>query len=80
MQQEQSSTQISSGPGHPDGLAVSGGGSKDGTGFGDHDRPFGGFQAYHFSSRQMLRLLLLRSEALDGRMGIDPYEDEVRSV
>ena len=44
-------------------------GSHDGTGAGDHDAPFGGFRTYHFSLRQQVRLLQLRSELLDARLG-----------
>ena len=44
-------------------------GSLDGTGAGDHDEPFVGFRSYHFSTRQFARLLALRSELLDARLG-----------
>jgi len=44
-------------------------GSRDGTGAGDHDQPFVGCRAYHFSTRQRARLLHLRSEALEARLG-----------
>jgi hypothetical protein len=44
-------------------------GSLDGAGAGDHDQPFGGFRSYHFSTRQLARLLNLRSELLDARLG-----------
>jgi hypothetical protein len=44
-------------------------GSRDGQGAGDHDQPFSGYRPYHFSTRQMLRLLHLRSEVLDARLG-----------
>jgi len=44
-------------------------GSLDGAGAGDHDEPFGGFQAYQFSTRQRARLLQLRGELLEARLG-----------
>lgn len=44
-------------------------GSRDGTGSGDHDEPFRGFRAYLFSTRQYARLLQLRGEALEARLG-----------
>lgn len=44
-------------------------GSRDGTGAGDHDEPFAGFRPYQFSTRQLARLLQLRSEVLDARLG-----------
>jgi hypothetical protein len=44
-------------------------GSLDGTGAGDHDEFFSGFHAYQFSTRQLARLLHLRSELLDARLG-----------
>jgi hypothetical protein len=44
-------------------------GSLDGAGAGDHDEPFGGFRPYHFNLRQFARLLQLRSELLDARLG-----------
>jgi hypothetical protein len=44
-------------------------GSLDGTGAGDHDQPFGGFRAYLLSTRQLARLLQLRSECLEARLG-----------
>ena len=44
-------------------------GSLDGHGAADHDQPFVGFRAYHFNTRQLARLLHLRSELLDARLG-----------
>ena len=44
-------------------------GSHDGQGAGDHDRPFTGFRRACFTTRQLMRLLLLRSAALDARLG-----------
>ena len=52
-------------------------GSKDGEGAGDHDSPFAGFLASHFSTRQMVRLLLLRSDVLDARLGQGPLVDDL---
>ena len=52
-------------------------GSKDGVGSGDHDEPFGGHRPYHFPTRVMLRLLLLRGEVLDGRCGLGRFADDV---
>jgi hypothetical protein len=34
---------------------------------GDHDLPFVRFQRYHFSTRQLARLLVLRGESQDSR-------------
>jgi hypothetical protein len=44
-------------------------GSLDGCGAGDHDELFSGFHAYQFSTRQLARLLQLRGELLDARLG-----------
>jgi hypothetical protein len=44
-------------------------GSLDGSGAGDHDEPFSGFQSYQFSTRQRARLLQLRGELLEARLG-----------
>jgi hypothetical protein len=44
-------------------------GSLDGAGAGDHDEPFEGFRPYQFSTRQFARLLRLRSDLLDARLG-----------
>jgi hypothetical protein len=44
-------------------------GSLDGSGAGDHDELFSGFHAYQFSTRQLARLLQLRGELLDARLG-----------
>jgi hypothetical protein len=44
-------------------------GSLDGAGAGDHDEPFGGFRSYQFSTRQFARLLQLRGELLEARLG-----------
>ena len=52
-------------------------GSHDGTGAGDHDQPFGGFRPYHFSTRQLARLLQLRSELLDARLGLGRWAEDL---
>ena len=44
-------------------------GSLDGAGAGDHDQPFLGFRSYQFGTRQLARLLQLRGEALEARLG-----------
>lgn len=44
-------------------------GTHDGEGAGDHDCPFTGFRRSFFTTREFARLLLLRSDALDARMG-----------
>jgi hypothetical protein len=53
------------------------GGSRDGNGAGDHDEPFGGWRSYHFSTAQMLHLLLLRGEILDGRLGAGRFAEDL---
>jgi hypothetical protein len=37
------------------------------------------FRPYHFTSRQPIRLLLLRGDALDARMGLGPFAAELGS-
>ena len=44
-------------------------GSLDGLGASDHDEPFLGFRSYQFSTRQLARLLQLRGECLEDRLG-----------
>jgi hypothetical protein len=44
-------------------------GTPDGLGAGDHDEPFAGFRSYQFSTRQLARLLQLRGELLEARLG-----------
>ena len=44
-------------------------GSKDGEGAGDHDEPFAGFRAYRFSTHQRVRLILIRGDLLEARLG-----------
>ena len=52
-------------------------GTLDGHGAGDHDQPFTGFRHYHFSTRQMLRLLLLRGDIQDSRVGPGRYSADL---
>ena len=52
-------------------------GSLDGSGAGDHDQPFSGFHAYQFNTRQLLALLQLRSEALEGRLGTGRWAEDL---
>jgi hypothetical protein len=44
-------------------------GTLDGHGAADHDQPFVSSRAYHFNTRQLARLLHLRSELLEARLG-----------
>jgi hypothetical protein len=44
-------------------------GTHDGDGAGDHDRPFTGFRRSSFTTRELMRLLLLRGDALEARLG-----------
>ena len=44
-------------------------GSMDGHGAGDHDEVFVGYRAYQFSTRQLARLLQVRGEVLEARLG-----------
>jgi hypothetical protein len=45
-----------------------------------HDAPFERFQPYHFSTRQLARLLLLRGEVLESRAGAGPFSDDLRAA
>ncbi|MBV9322973.1 MAG: hypothetical protein JO352_04175 [Chloroflexi bacterium] len=60
---------LPSSPLPPDAAPIAPIGSHDGQGAGDHDQPFFGFRAYHFRTHELARLLLLRSEALEARLG-----------
>jgi hypothetical protein len=53
-------------------------GSLDGQGAGDHDQPFIGFRPYHFNTRQLARLLLLRGEALEARLGSGRWAQDLK--
>jgi hypothetical protein len=44
-------------------------GSQDGLGASDNDQPFFGFRTYQFSTRQLARLLQMRGQLLDARLG-----------
>ena len=55
-------------------------GSHDGTGAGDHDQPFVGFRSYQFGTRQLARLLKLRGELLEARMGNGPWVQDLGSA
>jgi hypothetical protein len=44
-------------------------GSKDGEGAGDHDLPYEGFHPAAFNTRQLARLLILRGEVLEAKLG-----------
>jgi hypothetical protein len=52
-------------------------GSLDGQGAGDHDQPFDGFRAHQFSTRQLLRMLHLRSDALEARLGSGRWANDL---
>jgi hypothetical protein len=62
-----------------DGPIVGRRGTHDGDGAGDHDQPFSGYRPYHFPTAQLVRLLLLRSEILDSRMGLGRYSPDLES-
>jgi hypothetical protein len=53
------------------------GGSLDGDGAGDHDEPFAGYRAYVFSTRQLARLLRVRGEVLEARLGHGQWASDV---
>jgi hypothetical protein len=52
-------------------------GSHDGDGAGDHDQPYLGFRAYQFGPRQFARLLKLRGELLEARLGNGPWAQDL---
>jgi len=54
-------------PVHPSNVVSPG--SLDGTGSGDHDEPYRGFRGYLFNTRQFARLLQVRSDVLEARLG-----------
>jgi hypothetical protein len=43
----------------------------------EHDVPFARFQPYHFSTRQLARLLVLRGQIQDSRAGAGRYADDL---
>jgi hypothetical protein len=55
-------------------------GTRDGTGAGDHDRPFDGFRLQLFTTRQLAGLLLLRGEVLDARLGCGRWARDLASA
>jgi len=54
-----------------------GAGSLDGAGAGDHDQIFIGYRAYQFSTRQLARLLQVRGEVLEARLGNGRWASDV---
>ena len=52
-------------------------GSHDGTGAGDHDQPYVGYRAYQFSTHELARLLQMRSDALEARLGNGRWTDDL---
>ena len=52
-------------------------GSHDGTSAGDHDQPYAGFRSYAFSTRQLARLLQLRSDLLEARLGHGRWAEDL---
>ena len=57
-----------------------GAGSLDGDGAGDHDMPFAGYRAYVFNTRQLARLLRVRGEILEARLGYGRWAADVSSA
>ena len=45
---------------------------------GDHDQPFEGFQPTHFTIQERARLLILRGRVQEGKLGNDPYSEDLR--
>ena len=45
----------------------------------EHDTPFVRFQPYHFSTRQLARLLVLRGQIQDSRLGHGRYADDLHA-
>jgi len=52
-------------------------GSHDGTSAGDHDAAYAGFRAYQFGTRQLARLLQLRGELLEARLGHGRWAEDL---
>jgi hypothetical protein len=52
-------------------------GSHDGHGAGDQDQVFAGYRAYVFNTRQLARLLQMRGEVLEARLGLGRWASEV---
>ena len=52
-------------------------GSLDGHSAGDHDQPFAGYRAYQFSTRQIARMLQVRSDVLEARLGYGRWASDL---
>jgi hypothetical protein len=52
-------------------------GTHDGDGAGDHDCLFTGFRRPSFTTHELMRLLLLRSDALEARLGYGRWAADV---
>jgi hypothetical protein len=64
-------------------IAVSaecGTGSLDGESAGDHDQPFVGYRAYQFSTRQIARMLQVRSDVLEARLGYGRWVSDLAAA
>jgi hypothetical protein len=59
--------------------AANNGGSHDGAGAGDHDEAFTGFRSYQFNTMQIARLLHLRGELLEARLGNGRWATDLTS-
>ena len=55
-------------------------GSLDGIGAGDHDEPFVGYRVYLFTTRQRARLLQVRGEVLEGRLGYGRWTSDLAEL
>ena len=55
-------------------------GSLDGSGAGDHDELFVGYRAYLFTTRQRARLLQVRGEVLEARLGHGRWTSDVAQL
>jgi len=64
----------------PIGSTAPAGGTRDGSGAADHDQPYAGYRAYQFTTQQRLRLLVLRGEVLDSRMGQGRHGDDLHAA
>jgi hypothetical protein len=53
---------------------------QDDTGAGDHAQPFDSFRRQLFATRQLARLLLLRGEVLDARLGCGRWAADLASA
>lgn len=57
---------------------ISRGGTKDGIGWGDNDRPYTGFCPSYFNQWEYMRLLLLRGQIQDARWLRGRYLDDLQ--